>query len=79
MVNAIIDFTQDTVVFIDDEYYTTTGALKAMGVGKTTLSKEIREGNIEYLDHPRGHLYSKGAILAWLQRRTKRNRKQKAK
>lgn len=74
-----LDFTQDTVIYLDEEYYTTTGALKAMGIGKTTLSKEIREDNIEFLNHPRGHLYSKGAVFAWLQRRTKRIRKQKAK
>lgn len=74
-----LDFTKDTVVFMDDEYYTTIGALKAMGIGKTTLSKEIREKNIEIFDHPRGHLFSKGAILDWLKRRSRRTSKSKVK
>ena len=74
-----LDFTKDTVIFLDDEYYTTTGALKVMGVGKTTLSKEISEDNIEVLYHPKGHLFSKGAILNWLKRRSRRPTKRKEK
>lgn len=67
-----LDFTKDTVVFMDDEYYTTTGALKVMGIGRTTLSKEIRENNIETKRHPKGYLFKREAIKAWLDRRFKR-------
>lgn len=70
--STTLDFKKDTVIFMDDEYYTTTGAIKAMGIGQTTLSKEIRENNIEPLNHPKGHLFSKGAILEWLKRRSKK-------
>lgn len=69
-----LDFTKDTVIFLDDEYYTTIGALKAMGIGQTTLSKEIREDNIEPYIHPKGHLFSKAAVSEWLKRRSKRIR-----
>ena len=77
MLTTKLDFKKDTVIFADDEYYTTTGALKVMGIGMTTLSKEIKNNNIEPLIHPGGNLYSKGSILGWLERRSKRNRKQK--
>lgn len=67
-----LDFKKDKVIFMDDEYYTTTGALKAMGIGRTTLSKEIRENNIEPEKHPKGYLFKKEAIESWLHRRFKR-------
>lgn len=70
--STTLDFKKDTVIFMDDEYYTTIGAIKAMGIGLTTLSKEIRENNIEPLIHPKGHLFSKGAILEWIKRRSKK-------
>lgn len=67
-----LDFTKETVIYLDDEYYTTIGAMKAMGVKQTTLSKEIRDGNIEPKIHPGGYLFSKDAVNIWLDRRTKR-------
>lgn len=67
-----LDFSQKTVIYLDDEYYTTIGAMDAMGVKQTTLSKEIRDNNIEPKIHPGGYLFSKDAVEAWLDRRTKR-------
>ena len=67
-----LDFTQETVIYLDDEFYTTIGAMKVMGIKQTTLSKEIREGNITPQIHPSGYLFSKDSIATWLDRRTKR-------
>lgn len=70
MKTATLDFSKDKVIFMDDEYYTTIGALKVMGIGSTTLSKEIKDAKIEVFRHPQGNLFSKGAILAWVIGRT---------
>lgn len=67
-----LDFTKDTVVFMDDEYYTTIGALKAMGIGKTTLSKEIRLGNITPYNLPHGYAFSKASVREWMNNRRKK-------
>ena len=37
---------EDTVIYMDDLWYTTSGAIKVMGVGKTTLTNEIKNKNI---------------------------------
>lgn len=62
----------DTVMFLDDLWYTTEGAIKVMGIGKTTLSLEIKHSNIEVFKHPNGHLFSKPSILNWMAKRTKK-------
>lgn len=67
-----LDFAQETVIYLDDEFYTTIGAMKAMGIKQTTLSKEIREGNITPQIHPGGYLFTKDSVAMWLDRRTKR-------
>lgn len=70
MKTATLDFTKDTVIFMDDEYYTTIGVLKVMGVGKTTLSNEIKNKNIEVFRHPNGNLFTKAAVHEWKRNRT---------
>lgn len=77
MKTASLDFTQDTVIVFDDEYYTTSGVLKVMGIGKTTLSKEIKKGMVEVFKHPGGHLFSKSSVLEWIEKRTLRIKKKK--
>lgn len=67
-----LDFSQKTVIYLDEEYYTTIGAMDAMGVKQTTLSKEIRDDNIRPQIHPGGYLFSKDSVAMWLDRRTKR-------
>lgn len=78
MEQSTIDFSKETVIFMDEEMFTTIGAIKVMGIGKTTLSKEIRDSKIEVFQHPGGNLFSKGAILEWVKNRTKK-RKPKSK
>lgn len=65
-----LDFTKKTVIFMDEEMYTTVGATEAMGLSKASLSLEISNGNIEVFKHPRGNLFSIGAIQDWRRRRT---------
>lgn len=70
-----LDFSKKTVIFLDEEYFTTVGVLEVMGVGKTTLSKEIKDGKIEVFDHPHGHLFHPAAVTKWKEKRTKRLRR----
>ena len=70
MKTATLDFTKDTVIFMDDEYYTTSGVLKVMGIGKTTLSNEIKNKKIEVFKHPNGNLFTKDAVHEWKRNRT---------
>ena len=78
MKTATLDFTKDTVIYLDEEHYTTVGVLKVMSVGKTTLSKEIKDKKIEVFRHPGGNLFTKAAVLEWKRNRTSfTNRKQK--
>lgn len=61
---------EDTVIFMDDEYYTTSGVLKITGMGKSTLSSEIKNENIEVFRHPNGNLFSKPSVRNWVEKRT---------
>lgn len=65
-----LDFKQKTVIFMDEEMYTTIGATEVMGLSKATLSSEIANGNVEVFRHPGGNLFSIGAIQDWRRRRT---------
>lgn len=65
-----LDFKQKTVIYMDEEMYTTIGATEAMGISKASLSKEIGNGLIEVFRHPNGNLFSEEAIQAWRRRRT---------
>ena len=70
-----LDFKQKTVIFMDEEMYTTLGATEVMGLSKATLSSEIANGNVEVFRHPGGNLFSIGAIQDWRIRRTQRVKK----
>lgn len=50
-----LDFKQKTVIFMDEEMYTTLGAIEAMGLSKASLSKEIASGMVEVFRHPGGN------------------------
>lgn len=65
----------DTTIFLDDVWYTTEGAVKLLGIGRTTLSKEIKSKKIEVFKHPNGNLFSKDAIANWVERRTAKARR----
>lgn len=63
-----LDFKQKTVIFMDEEMYTTLGATEVMGLSKATLSSEIANGNVEVFCHPGVNLFSIGSILDWRRR-----------
>lgn len=71
MKTAKLDFTKDTVIFLDEEHYTTIGVLNVTKIGKTTLSKEIKEGRMEVFRHPDGNLFTKDAVRKWKISRTR--------
>ena len=75
MKTATLDFTKDTVTFLDDEWYTTIGVLKVMCVCKATLSNEIKNKKIEVFRHPNGNLFSKDAVNEWRLNRTSSTKK----
>lgn len=70
MQQATINPEEDIRIVADEPFYTTSGAIKMMGIGKTCLTNEIKEGNITVFCHPNGNLFSKEAILAWILKRT---------
>lgn len=66
---------KDLFTFMDEVYYKTSGAMKVMGIGRTCLSNEVKEGRIAVFRHPVGDLYSKEAIMAWAIKRTTKAKK----
>lgn len=71
-----VELSPEDFCFVNEEFfYTRSGAMKAMLIKSTTLSKEIRDGYIEVFKHPIGDLFSKTAINAWMIKRTKRARR----
>lgn len=71
-----VELSPEDFCFVNEEFfYTRSGAMKTMLVKSTTLSKEVRDGNIEVFKHPIGDLFSKPAISAWMIKRTKRARR----
>ena len=75
MKQTSLDFSKKTVIYMDEEMYTTLGATEAMGISKASLSSEIKAENIEVFRHPGGNLFSLGAIQDWRIRRTQRVKK----
>lgn len=75
MKQTSLDFSKKTVIYMDEEMYTTLGATEAMGISKASLSNEIKAENIEVFRHPGGNLFSLGAIQDWRIRRTQRVKK----
>lgn len=69
--------TGDTMIVMDDLYYTVSGAAKMMGIGLTKLSKEVNNGNIEVFFHPVRNLFSKKAIQDWIASKTIKSKTKK--
>lgn len=69
-VETALDPEKDLFVFMDETWYTNSGAMKVMKVKQTTLCKEIKEKRISVFRHPQGNLFSKEAIAAWAINRT---------
>ncbi|WP_407444847.1 hypothetical protein [Fibrobacter sp.] len=65
----------DTIIYLDEEWYTTSGVLKMTGMCKTTLSTEIRDKKIEVFRHPQGNLFSKDSLHVWTMKRTAKAKK----
>ena len=66
---------EDVMVVMDEPFYTAAGAMKLMGIGRTCLSREIREKRIAVFKHPVCDLFSKEAISAWILGRTTKVKK----
>lgn len=66
---------QDTMIVMDELWYTTSGAMKMMKIGATTLSKEISTKMISVFRHPSGNLFSPDAIRTWIANKTIKARK----
>lgn len=66
---------RDTRVVLDELYYTVTGAMKALGVGKNAIVNGVKDGTLQVFRHPSGNLFSKAALNAWIMRRTSKLKK----
>lgn len=60
----------DTRVVLDELYYTVTGAMKVLGVGKNAIVNGINDGTLKVFRHPSGNLFSKDALRSWVKSRT---------
>lgn len=65
----------DTRIVLDELYYTVSGAMKALGVGKNAIVNSIKDGTLQVFRHPSGNLFSKAALTAWILRRTSKTKK----
>ena len=78
-----LDPKKDFTIILDELYYTVSGAMKMLKVGKNTISNSVNDGTLIALDHPSGYLFSKGALFGWLKSRmltgnkTKKEKKKK--
>lgn len=68
--DIVINPAKDQRVVLDQVFYTTEGAMKVIGIGRTALSREIKEKRISVFKHPSGNLFSKEALNAWIINRT---------
>lgn len=74
---------KDFIIILDELYYTISGAMKMLKVGKNTISNSVNDGTLIALDHPSGYLFSKGALFGWIKKRmltggkTKKEKKKK--
>lgn len=66
---------EDIRTVMDEVFYTSSGAMKMMGIGRTCLSSEIKKRNIAVFKHPECDLFSKEAIKAWMINRTVKAKK----
>lgn len=65
--------------FLNDQvYYTRSGAMKLMRIGSTTMTTEINKENITVIKHPAGDLFTKQSINEWIEKKTIKARKDKA-
>lgn len=48
MKQTSLDFSKKTVIYMDEEMYTTLGATEAMGISKASLSSEIKAENSRF-------------------------------
>lgn len=71
----VINPETDQRIVMDQVFYTTEGAMKVIGIGRTALSREIKEKRISVFRHPSGNLFSKESLNAWILNRTSKARK----
>ena len=61
---------KDTRIVLDELYYTVTGAMKKLGVGRNKIVNSVKDGSLTVLVHPSGNLFSEGALFAWVKKHT---------
>lgn len=64
---------EDTRIVNDEMYFTMTGAMKKMNVGRNKILACVKNGEIEVFFHPTlGQLYSPAAISDWVRKLTRK-------
>lgn len=61
---------KDTRIILGELYYTVSGAMKALDVGRNKIVNSIKDGTLAVLQHPSGNLFSEGALLDWVKKHT---------
>lgn len=61
---------KDFKIVLDQIYYTISGAMKKLGVGKNVISNSVNDGTLTVFNHPSGYLFSEGALFGWIKNRT---------
>lgn len=60
----------DTCIVMGELYYTVSGAMKMLNVGKNSIVNSVKDGTLEVFEHPSGNLFSRNALSAWIAKRT---------
>ncbi len=61
---------KDTHIVLDELYYTVSGAMKKLGIGRNKIINSIKDGTLEVFRHPSGNLFSEGALINWVKKHT---------
>ncbi|MBR2863719.1 MAG: hypothetical protein IKB97_09280 [Bacteroidaceae bacterium] len=61
---------KDTRIVLDELYYTVTGAMKKLNVGRNKIVNSVKDGTLTVFIHPSGNLFSEGSLLTWVKKHT---------
>ncbi len=61
---------KDTRIVLDELYYTVSGAMKKLDIGRNKIVDSIKDGTLTVFRHPSGNLFSEGALFDWIKKHT---------
>ena len=68
---------KDTLIVNGELYYTVSGAMKKLLIGRNKVVNSIKDGTLAVLRHPAGNLFSESSLLEWVKKHTFRSGQKK--